>query len=219
MDLWNAINPGQTVEIKPSSSIISTQFRTKVESKTASNLTVPLPSSEKADSILRKGEQVEVTIFTDDGLLKFTSEVIDRKTIRIPLVLISRPTKIEKIKPRSYYRLDANLLVQYRIMKDEITPISEIKKGITRDISGGGVLLELKQTIQKETLLELNIHLTPDTIVNAIGKVTFTKVEKIKGEDVHLVGVTFQIINENERDKIVKFIFEQQRLMRRKGMM
>ncbi len=123
MDLWNSINPGQTVEIKISSSITSIQFRSKVESKTASNFTVTLPPSEKADSFLRKGEPVEVTIFTDDGLLKFTSEIIDRKTIRVPLVFISRPTKIEKVKPRNYYRLDTNLLVQYRIMKDEITPI------------------------------------------------------------------------------------------------
>jgi len=110
------------------------------------------------------------------------------------------------------------LPVQYRLMRDEITPISEFKQAIVQDLSGGGMLMEVKTPLANGSLVEISLPLPKEKDpVTAIGKVGFVKTEKKGTEEVFGVGLEFVAMEERERDKIVKFILARQRELVKKG--
>ncbi len=215
---WDEIVSGQGVELSLMKGGNVVQFRTTVQERTGSALILPMPEAEEAEHVLVKDGVIDVTISLKEGTLKFTTLIADRRISAQPVLILMRPHEIKKIGSRSYYRLSVVRPVRLRLMRDVVTPISEFKKATTLDVSGGGIMIQGKLEIKRDQLVEIELDLGAETL-NAICKASFTKVEDRDGTDVFLTGLEFYTIEERERDKIVKFIFDHQRALKKKGIM
>lgn len=215
---WEEITPGHTVELSVMHAGNVAQFSTVARERTESALIVLMPSSEQAQGILAKDAVVDVTVPTKERMLKFTTLVVDRRIVREPLLYLMRPHEIRSVAHRSFYRLQAVRPLKIRLMRDLVTPISEFKAATTLDLSGGGMMIQSRLKIPKDQLVEINLDLN-GVNVNAICKTTLSKTEDQGGAEINLAGLEFVTIEENERDKIVKFIFDSQRALKKKGLM
>ncbi|HOX27690.1 MAG TPA: PilZ domain-containing protein [bacterium] len=215
---WEEIKQGQSVELSVSAGGNVAQFSTSVHEKTDAALVLIMPHSEQAEKILVKDGVVEATISLKDEMLKFTTLILERKHTKPPLLLLMRPHEVHRVSSRSFYRLQVVRPLKFRLLRDPVTPISEFKAASTLDLSGGGLMIQSNKKIERDQLVEVNIDLGAE-IVNAVCSVTITKTE-IRGMDsVFLTGLEFLGIEERERDKIVKFIFDSQRQLKKKGIM
>lgn len=81
------------------------------------------------------------------------------------------------------------------------------------DISGTGVNMLIPGNPGKETLLELNIEppIHPAIQIIALGKVTRVCPSRDKEESGYEISVTFTAINEDDREALIKYIFQRQR--------
>lgn len=123
---------------------------------------------------------------------------------------------IEKVQRRTYYRLDCLLDTEYKLYegkKDKVP--EELKKAITKNISGSGACIVTNENLSQNTMLEVIIHLDTGSIKTVCMIIRSTEVENNKGKIYHL-GVRFTEISPKDRDLIVKYVFYQQRLLLKK---
>ena len=85
------------------------------------------------------------------------------------------------------------------------------------DLSGSGIRISSPREINVDEYLqlEMDIPLLPIAVVACIGKVVWTK--SITGKDSVRweAGLKFVAINEDDREEIIRFIFQQQRMLLR----
>jgi len=133
-----------------------------------------------------------------------------------------------KIQRRQYFRFDCTLPVKYRIVNEEgnndpgmgetEAKAIPLKDAVTRDISGGGVCIALEENVEKGTVLELYIDLGKEENMNFVGKVVRVERKDISEIYKYEAGIAFEAIDDKEREKIIRFIFDEQRKLRKKGL-
>ena len=83
------------------------------------------------------------------------------------------------------------------------------------DISGGGAMVVTGHPVAREMILELSITLPQNQIVPAVTKVVFVKEGK-GGDKKRELATVFLVIEEPDREKIIKYVFKRQQELRRK---
>lgn len=162
----------------------------------------------------RKKESVKV-------FYRFKAVVTGRgASNNVPLLKIEAAGDIEKIQRRNYFRLDCSLSVQYRQVeslnpaRNEGTPF---KKALASNLSGGGICLLLEEKLEVGKLIECELPTGEGKIVGFYGKVIRYDRSETEGFKYE-VGIAYIKINENDREAVVKFIFDEQRKLRKKGL-
>ena len=149
------------------------------------------------------------------GKFIFKAMITDVWEKRIYKLKIERISDITKIQDRNFFRLPVALKVEkeYSIKEDgDETSIKEVC--MTGDISGGGVKLFSNFEHTKEDKLMLTLFIKNMEIIT-LGEVV--RVSETKNIDYkYEIGVKFIAMDNFKRDMIIKYIFEQQREIRKK---
>lgn len=166
-----------------------------------------------------KGTMLSIIFEKNGELLSFDALALDRKIVGNIHVLRVQPTSDEElIQRRNFFRFQCILDIKYRFFGDldiKSDDRGAFEKGITRDISGGGLCLS--------TNIKPEIAWFMEGIFNAGGEVRFIgKVLRIiniheKAKYNFELGVEFLEIANRDRERIISFIFDEQRKLLKKG--
>jgi len=124
--------------------------------------------------------------------------------------------KLSRNQHRQYMRLDINLAVKYRVFEgigaDE-KPSSELYSAHTADISGGGVCLITKEPLRVGDVIRLSMYI-PGCPINDVESKVLRVIELSgRGNTQYRHLVQFVSIEPQDREKIVKYIFDKHREM------
>lgn len=146
----------------------------------------------------------------------FKAKVIDRGSkAGVFYLKVQRVSDINKIQRRDYFRLDIVLNVEVNVKNDSNEILGQIH-ALSKDISGGGLKLISKEPIKKGLKVDVVIK-GKDKIINIDAKVLRCVLdEEVEGK--YEIGLKYGDKNVNAREDIVKFIFDEQRKMRKKGL-
>jgi c-di-GMP-binding flagellar brake protein YcgR len=204
---------------KPSESV---SYLSRVEEIDARGIWIANPTHQGSLVLIPVGE--EITVFYGDEICiyKFPSVVLSRQKTPLPMLLLAHPEpqKVMRIQRRDYVRIPAKVPVEYMIVSAEQDVTKQKKfKTTSVDISGGGLNLVTNVPLNKQDLLQLTITLDGEPIVlNGIVIRTSSQV-KLNNLKQTTAGVQFINIQENDREKIIKFVFQWQLNKRRKGLL
>lgn len=159
---------------------------------------------------------------TDINLFKFTATVKSREmSENLHLLRVELNGEISKVQRRRYFRLDCSVQVQYRI----VYSLNEIhnegipyKKTIANNLSGGGINLMLEDKIKVGCLLECEIFTDESRKVKFFGQVIRYVESGMEGRFKYEAGIAYIQINNNDREAVVRYIFNEQRKLRKKGL-
>lgn len=167
---------------------------------------------------LHNDEMIRIIyVLENRGKYAFDAEILNINLSEVYKLKIRRISEVKKIQLRSFYRFEISIPVTkyflYKYNKEEKT-IAE--KCETKDISGNGLRISTnyKHNIGDVIICEFYID---DYLIN-------TKARIIRIEDLdsfsykYSIGIQFIDLDEVEKDKIVKFIFSKQRVLREKGL-
>jgi len=162
--------------------------------------------------------EIEVTYYKESrGRFLFNSTIIEREDKGIYKIKVIRTGDIVKLQERSYFRLQAatKVLKKHKIVNDR--NIRDVEENCTsEDISGGGLRLMCNYEHSIGELVKCFIEIDNSSIFIE-GEII--RVEKIDSPDYKFaLGVKFLDIKNEDRDKIIRYIFEQQRRLRKKGL-
>lgn len=167
---------------------------------------------------MHKGEKVKVVYNVEDkGVHYFIAEIISRNYSPIYSLKLKKVSEIKKKQLRRYYRL----LTTLKMEKKYVTIKNDIEETLNEDcrisdISGGGMKLycNYEHNLGDEIVCLFKIQDFPIEV-----KASIVRIEELDSFNYkYSIGVSFSEIKEEIRDAIIKYIFEQQRILRVKGL-
>ncbi len=163
---------------------------------------------------LRKRQKITIFFYRKRGIYEFNAEVIKQVSENLQTFEIKPIGKLNKIQRRDHYRLPITLNA---VLKSNKKNNMIETKCITVDLSAGGIKLVCKEEVERSEKVIVDIDLDNSKITSVEGQV----VRSVKNPETNKyeLGIKFSEISENDRDKIFAFIFEKQRLLRKKGLM
>lgn len=172
--------------------------------------------------------EYQFCFYTQKGLYQCFIRIVDRyKNNNIYLLLCEVTSPLGKYQRREYYRYACTLPLRTRdLMDEELKSIEEGKyhlhiglpmsKGHIVDISGGGIRfvtsVKYEKGMQIAICFTLNIH-GREMPYELVGEVLSSRKNEIRqGEFEH--RLKFTVINNNQREEIIRYIFEEERKSR-----
>ncbi len=168
---------------------------------------------------VRVNSYIEAYLFCKASqIYRVVGYVTDRLIIDdIALLDVRVKEKPEKIQRRQYYRFDCRVPVCFDLpAADEPGKYDQIS-GHTIDISGGGLSAITDKMLTADSVITGSLPLD-DYELEFKGKVIRCRREIINEELKYISSIGFIDIEYKEREKIVGFIFNQQRELLRKGL-
>jgi len=183
----------------------------------ARTLLITLPMAGGQPVILEPGQKIRVNFFRDDGEFYFSAKVIEKLKSDIMICIkITQISSIDRLQRRNLFRLKKVLPVRFRYFPDDKAD-GHYNKGHVMDISGGGIRLYTERYIPPNAQIECKIKLDERQEIVLNGNVL--RVRRVQDtEHQYDIGISFVDIPEIIRDRIISFIFEQQRFLRNKGL-
>lgn len=219
--MQNAIGLGDKVEIVTEVTLDGTQdkyFSKVQELKNDGEVVILAPIVAGRIIPLELNRKYGMAIYTNKGLYRCEVQVVRRsKDDRLYLITLQILTTLQKYQRRQYYRMDCMLAFHYKDDAEDIWI-----DGTILDISGGGIRftsstqLEGKKGIVNHIILsfpEEESHLyISGLIIESI---------PLKGNELLFENrVEFDMISNEDRETIIRFIFDEERRRRKnkKGM-
>ncbi len=166
------------------------------------------------------GTELVASFVTNDNVYRFQTEVTGRTKENIPMISLTYPGdhQLIRIQRRQFVRIDTNLDVAIHPIGSEFQAFT----AVTSDISAGGTALLLPHTTNlkkdQEILIwfALPFHKDQMEYIRVKGKI----IRLIPADHELYVKAPIQFININEetRQILLQFCFNQQIQLRRKGL-
>lgn len=161
---------------------------------------------------LNVGQRLNIIFYKEEkGVFHFPAEVISRMNHDVLIYEILPLGEMIRIQRRDFYRFDTTLKIEVQENQE-----SEVIPGVTKDISGGGVKFYAPKAFSPETLLEMKLYFDDGDFVFVKGNVVRCDYEKERKE--YVVRVSFCDVREAVRGRIISYIFDKQRSLRKKGL-
>ena len=174
------------------------------------------------------GEKYQLCFYSKQGLYQCKAVVVDRyRTGNIFAVVVQITSVLEKYQRRQYYRLECifdtlicKLTQEESNKKKEALDIAanRFQKAVIIDISGGGCKFNCSEMLSKDSTVFLRFTLSlpkGNRGFEILGKVVYS-VENVKQKKTFEHRIEFIDIAEEDREQIVRFIFEEERRRRQK---
>ena len=232
--LSRIIKPGDRIEITPvekkvnnveensSSKVYLSQVQSVLSDE---RMEIVMPMEGTKIVLLPVDAVFDMYLTTHNGLYQCFMRVIDRyKSNNVYLLVVELTSNLRKYQRREYYRFSCALEMKSReLSRDEIrvvdtveefiTPGLPLKQSVIVDISGGGLRFLSNHQYEPGSLIYINYCLLIKEKVkeyNLVGKVLAIKPsENRKGVYEH--RVQYVNIGNEEREEIIRYIFEEER--------
>lgn len=235
MNLTELVNPGDKIEIMAVERAIlgaasdKKVYGSKVYDVVDDELFEILMPIEGSKLILLPIEgRYQVCFYTKKGLYQCFVKIADRyKSNNVYILLVKQTSELEKFQRREYYRYKTLLPLKAReLMEEELEDIENDKfsmqKGLVmkkceiQDISGGGLkfVAPVAFPIGEQIGLSFNLNTHGKEVVYEVaGEVLSSKkMENRRGQFEH--RLKFTSILSGQRESIIRYIFEEERLNR-----
>lgn len=166
-----------------------------------------------------------VKITEDDyHLYKFKASVLSRKVREgIAMLLIAIKGEIVRVQRRQFFRFSYMMPIKYRWIEsdkkeNEEETEKQYKESFTRDISGEGICILTEEKATYGAKIECILRFEEDNEMFLLGKIVRVLKCDNEGKFNYENGVNFINISEKDRECLIRFIFEIQRKLRKKGL-
>ena len=203
-------------------------YITRVEGVEDLGIKLAMPITNRDYVTLPPGTEVTVEYQDEAAVYRFDTVVSATKGQALPQLTLKPPDQIDRIQRRRHVRIEVDIPVRMAVLPEEAEEMPlESRwhavpnlKARTRDLSAGGSLIVTEIALCPGSLLEVTLDLplgeAPLEILARVVRVVKT-IPKDDREE-YWVALNWVGITENDRSRMTRFIFNEQVLRRRKGL-
>lgn len=188
---------------------------------------ISMPMEQSKLVLLPVDGEYDLYFYADSGLYQCYARVVDRyKNNSLYVLVLDLVSNLRKHQRREYYRFSCALEMNSRQLQEEeekaledkndegiLTPQLPLKSSVIVDISGGGLrfVANYGYESQSKILCKINLLIHGEMKeYNLVGKVLGVReLENRKGVFEH--RVQFVNVDAEEREEIIKYIFDEER--------
>lgn len=196
----------------------TSQMEVVLDEKTA---IIAAPIFERAIYPLRLGWHFNAYFRIKNELYKFRGKVTGRgSSDGIAHIRVEILDEIVKIQRREYFRFECYIPIRYRVVSFVETEADEnpYKNAVTCDLSGGGCAIKLEEEISLGETVECELDLEENKTVYFQGRVVRSVKRRDDPKYGFELGILFSKIEYRDKEAIIRYIFKQQRKLRKKGL-
>lgn len=197
-------------------------------------LKIVQPAEDGAAMSFEKGTRCQLVFFSGQGLYQCVARILEGYNDGTgPVFEVQLETDLEKYRRRQYYRLECTQEIQYRIAENdekgddlgEEKPQMLFHEAMTAwnkanlaDISGGGCRFYSRQIHEAGQIILVRLnYLCQENKIDECYRATLIHSQPVGGkEGVFEHRLEFLGMNVWERERLIKFIFEEERKRRRR---
>ena len=178
------------------------------------------------------GQRLKATFYTKSGLLQCEIVVTARyKKDSMFFMAVEEQTALQKIQRREYYRYECRIQISYRMIEgEELETLKsgnayhvdeehlQWKDGIMIDLSGGGIRFVSSSHEKVDSFVEVRFEMKNEEereIVYAIAELLRSE-KNPNNETIYDHRIRFWRMDNGLRERIIRYIFEEQRKKRAK---
>lgn len=177
-------------------------YKSNIENVDDASLYISTPIKDGYYINVRNGEQIEVIYYYNNDIYKFYTVIKDKQKDRIPLLVLEHPKEVFKEQRRKFVRIPIVCNIEY-FKKENNSSLIPLK-AILVDLSGGGMKIKVSEHIELGDKLITHIPL-PSEVLVLKGEVV--RLERDEAHKKNICGVSFMVMEEQDREKLIKFIF------------
>lgn len=211
----------QKVDFRPLRGLIRRCYSTYVEDVEEGALVVAHPMKGPAPVPVQLGEPVRIE-YTVPGAAgaSILTHVVRLEERGVPVVVLALPSdkRIDEVQRREFVRLDVSVPLMYTILywPRDSRRQGETYESRTRDLSAGGAQILCPEHYPVGTQLDMDLEL-PTEVIHLKAEVR-REVDRNHSGGVW-VAVRFLAASYDTRETIVRYIFEEERERRRRGLL
>lgn len=234
--IGNIVKPGDKIDIKYLHQDNDKIYMSGVfDIISEDEIEITIPTYEGKMVLFHNGFEFEFFFYTARGMYTCEAVVTDRyKRDNFYLLAVELTSPLKKFQRREFYRLECTLDFSYYKIPKEVAElettedlfeviadpvyIEQKKLGRTKDLSGGGCRFLATETLEVGSNILMVIRLANDKVDHTFYLVMeIIACDAIKElDDRWLVRGRFDFKNKKERDLIIRYVFEEDRMLRKK---
>lgn len=195
-------------------------------------LKIAMPQSRGKLLLLQLEAVYKMQFYTELGVYECKGKVVDRyKSDNVYVAVVDIVSSLKKIQRREFYRLDCLLDAQIHVLDEEEMKVEDIKELLLLydekrvkyeyativDISGGGGRLVTDCEVEEGSYITLKFktELKGKVYEYEVLAKTITKRKLENKRRKYELRVEFEQLENNVRETLIKYIFEQERKKRK----
>lgn len=236
--LNSAIKSGDTIDIKYLHQSKDKVYKSSVyEILNDKEVEITIPTDNGKMILFQNGCEFQFFFYTDVGVYTCEAKVIDRYKRGNYLLLIRLTTRLKKVQRREYYRLQCLLDFAYYKLPEEVAELETAEEifpiisepeyiiyrrmARTKDLSGGGLRFITTEPLQEGEKILIMLNLENDKFSRRFCLLTDIVTCEEAGypeppQTKWIARGRFKFTDIKERDIIVRYVFEEDRRLRKK---
>lgn len=235
--LSNYVKPGDKIEMSVVRTLSGSEERKVYKSKvydivSEDEIKIVMPMEKGKLVLLPVDGEYDLYFYTEGGLFQCSAKVADRyKTNNVYMLTMELTSSLRKFQRREYYRLNCVLNMKCTCVSESdleklghsvgvefIETDFTLQDGVIVDISGGGARFISGEEYEKGMTMLFVFSLTVSASAmqySVLGRIVSSS--EIDGKDGQFENrVQFIDMDDEEREGIIRFIFEEERKIRRR---
>jgi c-di-GMP-binding flagellar brake protein YcgR len=208
------LRPGLMLNVMPGHSMLSVSYQAVIRRVSDEGIRVDRPRQGASRLELRPGDDVTLILQLHGRMYTCTSRVLDVQDVPVESLLLEHPTEVKHNERRQFYRLLTSITPRYaaRTNKDG----DELDRLDVRivDISGGGVQMRVKEWVPVGSRVRLVFALEHDPLEIDVNVLALAVQRPDVRRSYYRINSKFIEIERDVQERIIRFIFRQQMLLR-----
>ena len=230
------ISPGDKVEMKSTVNVVLPDGTKGIKTYKSydildeGRLEIVMPKDQTKLVLLPVDGEYDVCFYTHGGMYRADAKIIEIQKINGIYVLVTEMiSNLHKYQRREYYRFNCIIEMMAREMTKketdiyaeglaELLPQSDMIRGVIVDISGGGARFVSRQLFRESSMILMRFELPILDMEKSfllVGRVIYSS-EIVNRANEFENRVKFELIDSVTREKIIRYIFNEERKNRKK---
>lgn len=244
MRIKDVITPGDKIDIKLTHKVNQEEnggetaqvYQSSVSDYLSdTELEILMPTKEGRVMLFQIGAELEFTFFTRHGMYNARGIVSKRyRTDNLFLLAVVIRSELSKFQRREFFRIDCMIEIEYYKIREEVAELPTTAmlfaelldvqyigtsiKAMMHDISGGGLRFSCEDKLTEGEFLLFVIRLTNDRMDETfylVGQVIAADPNPQR-KDLYISRAKFIFKDLKDREKIVRFVYDEERRIRKK---
>lgn len=209
----NKLKINQKVEVEFKSNKYPDIYLAKVADFVDSGIVITGLYQQGTPLTVNRNDNIHVYFTTDRAAYEFETVVLQRLKKPIYFILIKEPEELKRIQRRDYFRLEFEGAV--KLHKEKADGAVKEKGVKLIDLSGGGIQIKTKAEFKVGELVKISFKKILKLSELVQGEIVRKKKNTLNS---YRYGIKFVDLDRRDREKIIQWIFNMQRQLRKKGL-
>ncbi|MET3194842.1 PilZ domain-containing protein [Gottfriedia sp. OAE603] len=179
------------------------------------HLDIPINEMTGRNAIFTRNSKFKI-LFLTKRLELYTCNLTYIQSLHetVPVMVFNKPNENELVKEqrRRFFRIPSTTEITVLPIEEEFTPI----KSLSQDISAGGVAIHIPKSIplkvNQNVVLLMNLQFENSLNEEVKVESTIVRIHEAESNEMQLISLMYGKLTSQDRQKIVKYTMEQQRL-------